>query len=224
MSAQDPMVLEKFEFLESVLNRFTQNTYNQLRPLIENTQTIYESFNGKSLKIDVYGYEQKDGELSILLSELIDWEGAEVRSWFSVGFRKLRSGEVITTTFDKNTYCSFCEEKSSFSTDLPVEKWTMYHCRKCRNFFDPTSYLMRTIGAVFCFALSLMSLFVLFMGLFILAVNITKSTFFSGSMIMAGVLILGGSGTLYVLAKKIWLAIASPMLMRVSDFKMYFSK
>lgn len=221
MTKQDPVVLEKFKFLESVLSRFTENTYNQLHPLIENPQTIYESFNGKSLKVDVYGYEQKDGELSVLLSEIIDWEGEEIRSWFSVGFRKLRSGEVVTPSFDKNTHCSFCEEKSYFTTDLPIEQWTMYHCRQCRNFFEPTSYLMRTVGVGFCSVLSLVSLFVLFMGLFMLAVNITKHTFFSGSMVMAGVLILGGFGTLYVLVKKIRLAITTPMLMRVSEFLIF---
>lgn len=222
MAKQSQEVLEKLAFLESILERFKNNSYNQLRPLIENPQTMYEPFNGRSLRLLVYGLELKDGNLTILLSELFDWEGEEIRSWFTVGFMKKSSEEVVEPSFDKKTHCPFCSSVTNFSTDLPLEAWVIYHCQTCRNFFDGTPKPLRFIGASLCFVFGLISLFVLFVGLYILTVNIYEAHLMSRFSIGAAIMIIGGGGMLYVLSKKIWKAITTPMLQRVSDFELYY--
>jgi len=222
MANQVPSVLSKFDFLESILNRYKSNSYKQLYPLVDNPQTLHESFDGKTKSVELYAVLEGYGEICVLLSELTEWDGKEIRSWFSVGFKKNDSEEMMTPTFDRLMACPFCNEKTYFTTGLPLDEMgTLYHCKKGRNFFELGSVVLRFSGLVICLLLAFISLFSFAVGLYIFVVNIWNGLFINRFTFIATIQIAGGAAILFLIVKKMWLAITQSTLKRVSDFEMY---
>lgn len=222
MATQEPDVLKRFHFLEKTLDLYKSSSYSQLRALVDNPQTIFEQFEGQSMQCLLYALEQKDKSVSILLSEVNDVAGIEQISWYTVCFQVLATGEVLEPSFNKKLHCPFCQQKTHFTTDLPLGKGTIYHCQRCRNFFDPTSLPVKIVGSLFSLIFILISLFVFFTGLVLMTDNIAHGHLFNRFTAAASILILGGAAMTYVLSRKIYTAATTPLIQRVSDLGIHW--
>ncbi len=222
MSKQDQRVFEKFEFLGSLLDRYKESSYNQLRPLIENPQTLFETFEEKPIRLFLHAQQQNEDKIFVLLSELIELDGEDICSWYNAGFKKLKSGENIEITYNENAHCPFCEEASKFNLEMPIESFEIYHCFKCKNFFEPTSTFMIVLGTSLSSIFSLISLFLVCVGGFMLVDILVDGHFYSRFTFVAMILTVSALAILYFSVKKTWQGLTDPILTRVSDFRMYF--
>lgn len=219
MIKQDQYILDRFLFLEKILERYKTTSFNQILPILDNPQVFYESHDGKPIRICLCAIQKNENEVFVLLSELLESNQEDYGSWFTVGFKKLKTEENIDLKYDQIVFCSFCDQYTKFNYEMPMQKNIIYHCIQCRNFFEPTSLVFRFVGATLCLFFSLISVFIVFVGALMLYESIRLGHFYSLYLLVSVVLLVGGLGVLFISLSKVWHAYQDPMLNLISDFK-----